>query len=68
MGEGNEKEAMLKDPADFYLPIWTEVNQLKELLVYPLEIRDWLLEDIKNNFKNTPRDAQMTVEELRHSL
>ena len=68
LGDGNEKEAMSKDPADFYQPIWIEIHRLKELLVYPLEIRDWLLEDIKNDFLDTPREARMEVKELRQSL
>lgn len=65
LGDGNEKEAMLKNTDDFYQPIWMEINRLKELLVYPLEIRDWLLKDINDGFQDTPREAEMAVEELR---
>ena len=68
LGEANEKEKMSKSTDDLYKPQWVELNQLKDLLIYPLEIRDWLLEDLENNFKNTPRKAEMEIRDLRQSL
>lgn len=40
---------------DFYEPMWVDFNKLKQLKLYPLEIRDWFTEDIKNNFINCPK-------------
>lgn len=68
LGEANEKEDMLKDAGNFYQPVWMKIENLKKLLLYPLEIRDWLLEDIENEFKDTPREESMEVKELRQSL
>ncbi len=68
LGEANEKEDMLKDNGNFYQPVWMKIEDLKILLLYPLEIRDWLLEDVKNDFKNTPREASIELKELRQSL
>ncbi len=68
LGNSNEKEAMSKNPDDFYQPIWIEIRRLKELLLYPLEIRDWLLEDLTDNFQNIPREAKMKIEDLRKSI
>ncbi len=62
--EANEKEDMKKGN-NYYKPQWVKVDVLQNLLVYPLEIRDWLLEDIKNNFVNAPKEAHLNVEELR---
>ncbi len=67
LGDSIEKEKM-KDGNNYYKPQWFPVQNLKTMLVYPLEIRDWLLEDIENNFINTPREAHIKVEELRQSI
>jgi len=68
LGDANEKEDMLKNTDNFYRPIWVKTDEVKQLLIYPLEIRDWLLEDIKSNFKDTPRESSMKTDELRQSL
>lgn len=68
LGEANEKAAMQADPNDFYQPVWVAMHNLRSLLVYPLEIRDWLIEDVQNNFAAAPREATLTLEELRQSL
>ncbi len=52
---------------DLYKPLWINIKKLPKLLVYPLEIRDWLIEDIKNDFQHTPRKASLNVSELRQS-
>ncbi len=48
-----------------YYPQWILIKALPGLQLYPLEIRDWLIEDLKNNFANTPRDAYLKEKELR---
>ena len=68
LGDANEKMAMEKNLGDLFEPIWIEIIQLKNLLIYPLEIRDWLIEDIATNFQQAPREAQLRVEELRQNL
>ncbi|MGI8420040.1 MAG: NUDIX domain-containing protein [Candidatus Levyibacteriota bacterium] len=67
LGEANEKEEM-KLGKEFYKPQWMPVSQLSSLLLYPLEIKDWLIEDINNNFVNPPREATLSVKELRETL
>ncbi|HNP89499.1 MAG TPA: hypothetical protein PKI75_02600 [Candidatus Woesebacteria bacterium] len=59
---------MKKDNSNFYQPLWFKIDDLKKLLLYPLEIRDWLLEDFKNNFKNVPREASLEIKDLRQLL
>ncbi len=68
LGDGNEKRDMEKSSTNFYNPVWYEIKNLPQLLLYPLEIRDWLIEDIKTNFENTPREAKIKISELRRSL
>lgn len=68
LGDGNEARDMEKSNVNFYNPIWYEIKGLSQLLLYPLEIRDWLIEDVKMNFENAPREAKMKVSELRQSL
>lgn len=68
LGNANEKEEMEKNNDNFYQPLWVKIKTLNNLLVYPLEIRDWLLADFNNDFQNTPRKAEMHADELRRSL
>ncbi|MEI6022480.1 MAG: NUDIX domain-containing protein [bacterium] len=58
MAEGN----------DFYNPAWYKIEDLKTMLVFPLEIRDLLLEDIKNNFSNPVNTLTIKVSELRRKI
>ena len=68
LGDGNEARAMKESNANFYNPVWYEIKGLPSLLLYPLEIRDWLIEDAETNFENVPREATIKVLELRQSL
>lgn len=44
-----EKQKMLKG-VEYYNPVWIKVQNLENLLVYPLEAQNLLIEDFKNNF------------------
>lgn len=68
LGDGNEARDMKESEANFYNPIWYKIKGLPQLLLYPLEIRDWFIEDIKINFDNVPKDAKIKLSELRQSL
>ncbi len=68
LGDGNEAREMVETHINFYNPIWYEIKDLSLLLLYPLEIRDWLIEDIKTDFENVPREAKIKVSELRQTL
>jgi len=68
LGEANEAREMKENNASLYTPEWHEVKELPKLLLYPLEIRDWFMDDIKSDFKNTPREATLKTSELRESL
>ncbi len=68
LGDGNEARDMKESNANFYNPVWYEIKELSQLLLYPLEIRDWFTEDIKTNFKNMPRETTLKVSKLRQSL
>lgn len=63
-----ERKKMEKAICDSYEPTWVAISKLKNLLLYPLEIRDWLIKDFKNGFRQKPRKAKLKVEELRQSL
>jgi len=53
---------------DLYKPEWKNIKDLNKLLVYPMEIRDWLISDIKNGFKQTPRMETVNPNDLREKL
>lgn len=68
LGESNEARRMRKDPTNFYQPLWVEIEKISELLLYPLEIRDWLLHDLEKGFADSPKVATIKLSEIRHNL
>lgn len=68
LGDGNEAREMKEGSTNFYNPIWYEMEKLYQLLLYPLEIRDWFIEDSKTKFVDTPKEATLKVTELRKNL
>ena len=69
LGEGNELEEMRTSDKNFYEPLWFEIKNLPNLLLYPLEIRDWIIEDSKNNFSGSfPKKATLKVSDLRQEI
>jgi len=68
LGDGNEAQDMAKSDVNSYNPIWYEIKDLSQLLLYPLEIRDWFIEDAKINFKNALKKAILKFSELRQTL
>ncbi len=67
LSEDSIESVKNKKGNDFYVPLWVNIDKLSNLLLYPLEIRDWLLKDLKNNFQEALREATLKVSELRQS-
>ena len=67
LGNFNELQIMKKGNQT-YKPIWVNIKKLANLLPYPLEIRDWLIEDFKNSFKDAPRSAILETKDLRQKI
>lgn len=65
LGESIEKQRMLEGKQDIYEPIWVNLSEISGLMIYPLEIRDWLISDHRNNFVNTPRVQKIDSKDLR---
>ena len=42
-GEELEKNST----TDQYKPVWVKIGELSQLVLFPIEIRDWLVEDLK---------------------
>ncbi len=68
LGNAIEKERMEKASSDIYGPEWVDTKLIPNLLLYPLEIRDWLIEDLKNGFKNEVRSLDIKTSELRQKI
>jgi len=67
LGIANESEKM-KLGNDFYEPVWYPISKIDQILLFPLEIRDWLINDIKNGFHNSKKEAVYKISELRQSI
>ena len=68
LGDSVEKERMEKVTSDIYGPEWVPLDNVEYLLLYPLEIRDWLLEDFQKGFDFDVRQISLKVADLRQSL
>lgn len=57
------------DNKEVFEPIWVDVDELENLLIYPLEIRDFLIRDIKNNFSNIEVIvSNIKIKDLRQNI
>jgi len=64
LGEYNELRTM-KEEDQTYEPVWIKIEELPKKLLYPLEIRDWLIQDYRTGFKNTPKTETLKSTDLR---
>jgi len=48
-----EIKVMENDHNQYYNPLWVDINMLQKLLLYPLEVRDLFINDLKNGDFNT---------------
>ena len=44
-----------------YYPMWVNISDLPKLLLYPLEVRDWVISDIPAGFLSPLRSAEMRL-------
>ena len=66
----NSEELLESSAENFFEPLWMETAQVKNLLLYPLEIRDWLIADIAASFSAAtfPKTATISETDLRQTL
>lgn len=67
LGNFNELQTMKRENQT-YKPEWVRIDKLPKLLLYPLEIRDWIIQDYKSSFKDTPKSAALKSTELRQEI
>ncbi len=68
LSDCEELEEMKNGADNFYLPLWSKIVDLPQLLLYPLEVRDWFMKDIKREFKGVPKKMVVNFLELRRKL
>ena len=49
---------------DLYEPMWYPICDIKKIKLYPLEIRDLIIEDYKNNFLHEVRELKCRIDEV----
>ena len=53
LGPGNERLEMTE--TEQYIPMWKNISEVADLILLPMQVKEYFLEDIKNNFSDTPR-------------
>ena len=66
--EDSEEYGQMQTENTIYDPQWVSVSRLPDLLMFPLEVRDVLIGDIKEGFKDLPRELYIDKENRRKSL
>jgi len=51
---------------DVHQPIWHPIGGLSAIVLYPLEVRDWLIEDLQNGYLGVPKILSVRPIELRN--
>ncbi len=64
LGKFNEFYTM-KEENQTYAPVWVNIGNLPKILLYPLEIRDWIIQDYRTNFEHPPKSATLKSTNLR---
>lgn len=63
----SEELEEMKKGVQVFDPLWVEIKRLPTLLLYQLEIRDLLVEDIKNGFGEGTKELKIKVDERRRT-
>lgn len=50
-----------------YKPMWIPIDELRTTLLYPIEIRDWIIEDYETGYK-TIREVNLKISQLRQTI
>ncbi len=64
----SEENIKMSKGNDYYSPLWFKIEELKNTLVYPLEIRDLFIADFKDNFPNPVNTQTIKVSNLRQII
>lgn len=67
LGEYNEFYTM-KEEDQTYKPVWVKIEELPRKLLYPLEIRDWIMRDYRKSFKDSPKSTTLKSTDLRQEM
>ncbi len=66
---GDSPEAKEDDPeTNVHVPCWTKLSELPKLLFFPLEVRDWVIEDAPRGWEGVFREESFRVAELRREI
>lgn len=49
----------------YYKPLWVDINNTGNMIIYLLEVRDLITEDYKKNFINPINTLKVKISELR---
>ena len=65
-----ESPELLEDNAavNFYEPGWVELSELPKMRLYPLEVRDWVIEDAPKGWAGVSREEFFERAKLRQEI
>ncbi len=68
LNESSEEYEEMKKGLQVYDPQWVDISCLSELLIFPLEVRDLIIADLKTGFKHEVQEVYIKKEERRREL
>ncbi len=66
--EDSEEFRKMKEGNQIFKPLWIDIEKLPNMLVYQLEIKDILIEDISKNFSDGYKELQLKVATRKRCL
>ncbi len=63
----NSVEALRVSSNNIYQPMWMPLEKISEIKLFPIEIRDQLIQDIKNGFKSEPFQFKIEKSEMKNN-
>lgn len=62
----NSIEFQRANSNNFYKPVWVPLKEVKNLLLYPLEIKDLIINDLESGFSPDIKKIDVSYNKLRH--
>jgi ADP-ribose pyrophosphatase YjhB (NUDIX family) len=63
----NAVERQRQSNSNVYRPMWIPIHDIKNTLLYPLELRDVLLKDVDTSFKDNMTSVRIAHQDMRHN-
>lgn len=66
--ENSVEKTAMADGTQFYNPCWIKTDLISQTLLYPLEVRDFFIEDINNGLFSSRQPIYLEIKNCRQNI